>query len=99
MALQFREFYKNLTPMKRASMMAVCAVVAIAAVFMALMVSGTDYAPLFTDIPNDQTSLIMQKLQARNIPFKVDQGGKIILVPRDLLSSTQMALMAEIGNA
>ncbi len=99
LVIQFREFYKNLTPTKRISMMMATAIVFVSAAFMIFMVSGTDYVPLFTDIPGDQTSVIMQKLQARNIAFKIENGGKTILIPRELLSSTQMAMMAEIGNS
>jgi flagellar M-ring protein FliF len=80
-------------------MMMATAIVFVSAAFMIFMVSGTDYVPLFTDIPGDQTSVIMQKLQARNIAFKIENGGKTILIPRELLSSTQMAMMAEIGNS
>jgi flagellar M-ring protein FliF len=99
LVVQFREFYKNLTPTKRFSMLMASMIVTGATIFMVFMMSGTDYAPLFTNVASDQTSVVMSKLQARNIPFKIEDGGKTILIPKELLSSTQMALMAEIGNA
>ncbi|MES2854359.1 MAG: flagellar basal-body MS-ring/collar protein FliF [Bdellovibrionota bacterium] len=97
--LQFREFYKNLTPTKRMSMLFASMIVAVSGIFMAIMVSGTDFVPLFTNIPSDQTALIVDKLQQKNVPFKVQDGGKTIVIPKDLLHSTQMALMAEIGSS
>ena len=96
--VQFREFYKNLTPMKRMSMVAASAIVLISGAFMLAMVSGTDYVPLLKDVPADQTAPIVDKLQQKNIPFKVQDGGKTIVVPKELLHSTQMALMSEMGS-
>jgi len=98
LVVQFREFYKNLTPVKRFSMMIAFIIVMASALFMVVMVSGTDYTPLLTNIPSDQTSQIVEKLQSKNIPFRVAEGGKTILVPKELLHSTQMALMSEMGS-
>lgn len=65
---------------------------------MLVMVSGTDYVPLLSNVPSDQTALIVSKLQQKNVPFKVEDGGKTVTIPKDLLHSTQMALMAEMGS-
>ncbi len=96
--IQFRDFYSNLTPVKRMSMIAISAIVLITAGIMVSLMAGTDYVSLFTNIPADQTSVIVDKLQAKNIPFRVQEGGKTIVVPKELLHSTQMALMSEIGS-
>ena len=98
LVVQFREFYKNLTPVKRFSMLIASIIVMASALFMVVMVSGTDYTSLLTNIPSDQTSQIVEKLQSKNIPFRVTEGGKTILVPKELLHSTQMALMSEMGS-
>ncbi len=95
---QFKSFYSNLTPTKKTSIVAASVKLLIASFFMILMVSGSNFAPLFTNVAVDQTATIMSKLQAKNIPFKVEDGGKTILIPRELVSSTQMSLMTEIGN-
>lgn len=96
--VQFRDFYKNLTPVKRMSMIAVTLIVLATAGMMVLMMAGTDYIPVLTNVPPDQTSIVIDKLQTKNIPFRVQDGGKTITVPKDLLHSTQMALMSEIGS-
>lgn len=96
--VQFRDFYSNLTPVKRMSMIAISAIVLITAGVMVSLMAGTDYVPLFTNIPADQTSVIVDKLQSKNIPFRVQEGGKSIVIPKELLHSTQMALMSEIGS-
>lgn len=95
--VQFREFYKNLTPVKRFSMLFASMIVLASAGFMMVMVSGSDFVPLLTNVPSDQVALITQKLQEKNIPFRVD--GDSVVVPKELLHSTQMALMSEIGSS
>lgn len=96
--VQFREFYKNLTPMKRMSMTVASIIVLASIGIMLVMVSGTDYAPLLRDIPEDQTALIVEKLREKNIPFKVQDNGRVILVPKELQHSTYMVLMSEMGS-
>ncbi len=97
--IQFREFYKNLTPTKRVSMTIATLVVAFSGLFMIFMVSGKEYQPLYTNIATDQLPVIMQKLQAKNIAYKVEDGGKTILVPSSMVASTQMMIMVESGGS
>lgn len=96
--IQFREFFKNLGPTKRLSVIAVGIIVAVAAVVMTVMSSGRDYAPLFTDIPTEQVASIVAKLNEKNIPFQLGDNGKTLSVPKELLYSTQMTLMSEMGS-
>ncbi len=98
LVVQFREFYKNLTPMKRMSI-TVASVIVLASIGLVLvMVSGTDYVPLLRDIPDDQTAHIVEKLREKNIPFKVQDNGRVVLVPKELQHSTYMVLMSELGS-
>ncbi len=99
LVIQFREFYKNLTPTKRVSMTIATLVVAFSALFMIFMVTGKEYQPLYTNIATDQLPVIMQKLQAKNIAYKVEDGGKTILVPSSMVASTQMMIMVESGGS
>jgi flagellar M-ring protein FliF len=98
LVVQFREFFKNLGPTKRLSVIAVTAIAAVALVTMLFMASGKDYVPLFTNIPTDQVSMIVGKLNEKNVPFQLRDEGKTIAVPKELLHSTQMSLMSEIGS-
>ncbi len=96
--LQFREFFKNLGPTKRMSVLSVSVIAVAALTAMVFMVSGRDYAALFTNIPNEQVATIVSKLNEKNIPYQLKDGGKTITVPKDLLHTTQMVLMSEIGS-
>ncbi|MES3039361.1 MAG: flagellar basal-body MS-ring/collar protein FliF, partial [Bdellovibrionota bacterium] len=98
LVLQFRDFFKNMGPTKRLSVISVSIIAFVALALTLFMISGKDYAPLFTNIPNEQVSTIVSKLNAKGIPFQLVDGGKTITIPKDLLHSTQMALMSEIGS-
>ncbi len=79
-------------------MIAISIIVVITAGMMVALMAGTDYVPLLTNIPADQTATVVEKLQSKNIPFRVQDGGKTVVIPKELLHSTQMALMSEIGS-
>lgn len=96
---QFSEFYGALSPTKRVSLIAVLGVGLVTAIIVLNMVSGQDYLPLFTNVPPDQMSLIAEKLREKNVPFRVNDETNTVMVPNQLLHSTQMALMAEIGSS
>lgn len=98
LVVQFREFFKNLGPTKRLSVIAVTVIAAAAILTMLFMASGKDYVPLFTNIPTEQVSTIVAKLNEKNIPFQLRDGGKTVAIPKELLHSTQMTLMSEIGS-
>lgn len=99
LVVQFREFYKNLTPVKRFSMLFASMIVFASAIFMAVMVSGTDYVVLMRDLPSDQTPLVVEKLRSKNIPFRMSDDGKTVYVPKELVQSTLMSLMTEMGSS
>ncbi len=97
--LQFREFFKNLGPTKRLSVIVVSAIAVAAIIGMIMMVSGKDYVPLLTNIPQDQMPSIVAKLNEKNVPFQIKEDGKTIAIPKEILHSTQMTLMAEMGSS
>lgn len=95
---QFNDFYKSLTPMKRLSIMASGVVVVVAAAVVGMMVSSQNYVPLFTNVPSDNLSMVVENLQKKNISFRLANDGKTILIPKELLHATQMSLMTELGS-
>lgn len=95
---QFKNFYKNLTPTKRMSMIASVGIVLAAITVVSVMMSGTSYVPMMKDVSADNLPIVIEKLKSKNIPFRVDEGGKAILVPPEHVYTTQMALMSELGG-
>lgn len=99
LVIQFREFFKNLGPTKRLAVITVSLIAVGAIGIMVFMASGKDYVPLFSNIAPDQVSSIVAKLNEKNIPFTLKDSGKTIAIPKDLVHSTQMTLMSEIGSS
>lgn len=96
--VQFREYYRNLTPTKRISLTTATIIVLGTMGVMAIMATGKSYVPLLKDVAPEHVSLIIEKLKQKNIPFKLDDSGNSILVPPEHVYTTQMALMTEIGT-
>ena len=67
-------------------------------VIVSFMMTSTNYAVLFSDVPPNQLPLVVQNLQQKNIPFRLADNGARVLVPRELLHATQMAVMTELGT-
>lgn len=96
---QFQEFYKSLGPTKRMALVASILIGFLALGSVVFMASGKDYAVLLTNVPTDQVPTIIEKLNAKNIPYQLRDEGKTVTVPKDYLHATQMQLMSEVGSA
>jgi flagellar M-ring protein FliF len=96
---QFRQFYKNLTPVKRLSIMAATTIAVVGLTVIMLLMAGTNMVPLFTNVAPDQLPQVVDQLQKRGIPFRIGDNGGTILISKDLLHSTQMAIMTDLGGA
>lgn len=96
---QYREFYKSLTPMKRASVTASGVIILVALGILATMILSTNYVPLFSNVPADQLPQVVEQLQKRGVPFRIADNGSTIMISKELLHSTQMAIMTEMGGA
>jgi flagellar M-ring protein FliF len=97
--VQFKEFHKSLGPTKRLALTVSTLVIIIAIGVVGFMATGKDYGVLLTNIPAEQVPSIVAKLQAKNVPFQLKDDSKTIMVPMEFLHSTQMQLMAELGNS
>lgn len=97
-AVQFREYYKGLTPTKRLSIIGALAAGVIGIGVVTAMATGSAHVPLLTNVSTEQLPQVAEQLQKRGIPFKISDDGHTILVAKELLHSTQMAIMTEMGN-
>ncbi len=95
---QFSEFFSGLSPLKRMSIMLSSFIIMGTLVIVSFMMTSTNYAVLFSDVPPNQLPLVVQNLQQKNIPFRLADNGARVLVPRELLHATQMAVMTELGT-
>jgi flagellar M-ring protein FliF len=98
LVVQFREFLKSLTPVKRAAIIGSGVAFMVALVVVTLMLSGANHEVLFRNIPDDQIPVVVSQLKKKNIPFQLAENGTTVLVPKELLHSTQMSIMTEVGS-
>jgi flagellar M-ring protein FliF len=95
---QVRDFFGGLTPIKRMSLMASIGVGLAAITTVTLMSTGSDYAVLLPNVPNEQMATVLNILRAKNIPFRLKDESGTILVPKTYLHSSQMTIMSEVGS-
>jgi len=96
---QFRQFYKNLTPVKRLSIVAATVIGAIGFTVIVAMMAGTNDVVLFENISPDQLPQVVDQLHKRGVPFKIADNGTRIMIAKDLQHATQMAIMTEMGSS
>lgn len=99
LVIQFREFFKSMTPVKRASIIASGFAVLVTLFIMVTMMSKTEYGPFVNNVPPDRLPLIVETLRKKGVPFQLRNDGSTIAIPKDLIPATQMSLMAELGTA
>jgi flagellar M-ring protein FliF len=71
---------------------AVLALVMIAVWYAFLRVT---YLPLFGDLRPADASTIVSVLEKKKIPYKLADGGAVILVPEDMVDSTRLDVMSD----
>ena len=94
---QIQDFFGGLTPIKRIALMTSLGVGLAAMATILMMSSGSDYAPLLSNVPPEQISTLLNTLRAKNIPHRIEDNSGTILVPKAYLHSTQMTIMSEVG--
>ncbi|HMN69415.1 MAG TPA: flagellar basal-body MS-ring/collar protein FliF, partial [Bdellovibrionales bacterium] len=99
LVVQFRHFYKNLTPVKRLSIVAASVILVVGLAAIGMMLTGGNHVPLFSNVAPDQLPQIVDQLHKRGVPFRIADNGSTILIAKELLHSTQMAIMTDLGGA
>lgn len=96
---QFNSFLKAMPPLKRNVLVLSILAGIIGFMVVIAVVTKKDFVPLFTNVATDQMPVVLANLQAKNVPFKMSDDGRSILVPRELLPATQMVIMEEMGSS
>jgi flagellar M-ring protein FliF len=95
---QIQDFFGGLTPVKRMSLMASVGVGLAAFATIIMMTTGSDYAILLPNVPDDQVPTVLSILRAKNVPFRIKDETGTILVPKSFLHSSMMTIMSEVGS-
>lgn len=81
----FIEFYRSLDGRRRVSLFGISAVIIIAVVFLIAWAAKTQYKLLYTDLTNQDSLTIRQMLDQGGIAYRIDDDGKSIYVPEDMV--------------
>ncbi|HTY58922.1 MAG TPA: flagellar basal-body MS-ring/collar protein FliF [Bacteroidota bacterium] len=66
-----------------------------AIIAMVTMVNQPTYATLFNGLNADDASKIVTKLKEKSVPYRLDDSGKSILVPKDQVYELRLALAGD----
>lgn len=79
----------------------IAAIVALVAICSALIGAGwffflqTPYQPLFTGLKPVDAATIVAELDRKKVPYRLSEGGAVILVPQDRVDATRLSIMTE----
>lgn len=89
-------FFKSLTPGKRAALLGLTAIIPIVLIAIFMWAGKATYQPLMTNLSPEDSARIIRVLRDKTIPFKVEQGGKIVAIPQERIHDLRLEL-ATIG--
>jgi flagellar M-ring protein FliF len=87
--------WKALKPGQRLAFLAGLVTVTVVVAFTMARLNTQDWAVLYANVDDKTASEVMAKLDANGVPHKLDGNGTRILVPRDQLATTRLALAGE----
>ncbi len=91
----FIEFCKTIGTARLAAMGAVAVGLIGFFVFLMLRISQPHMTTLFSELPIDDSSAVISKLESLNVPFELRNEGATILVPKDRVLRLRMSLAEE----
>ena len=92
---QFRAFFDSLSLARRIILFAVVAVVLAGMASLILVANRETWAPLYSNISNEDAAIVKEKLDKSQIPTLVGPGGRSILVPSNRADEARIALARE----
>ena len=81
----FIEFYRSLDARRRVSLFGITVTIVLAVVFLIAWASKTQYKLLYTELNNQDSLTIRQMLDQGGIAYRIDDDGKSIYVPEDMV--------------
>ncbi|WP_121253532.1 flagellar basal-body MS-ring/collar protein FliF [Nocardioides ferulae] len=57
--------------------------------------TAPSYAPLFSNLSSKDASAVVNELEAQGVQYELSNGGATVMVPRDMLYDTRIALSGE----
>lgn len=95
LAQQLRQLWNGMSLARRAAMLGVLALAMAVVLGVGYWASQPDYRVLFTGLSPEDAGAITGKLQAQNVPYRLEGGGSTLLVPAEQLSPMRVLLAAD----
>lgn len=92
---QFKTIYSGLNAAKKVTLFSI--VGAVIAGFITIMVFSNrpDYQVLFSGLTAEDSGVIITQLKSKKIPYSISSNGGAILVPKEIVYETRMALASQ----
>ena len=81
---------KDMSPSKLASMAAIIVFLLSFFIYVAVQMSGSEYAVLYTDLDLEDAKQIVSKLEGANIKYKLTKNGTEIMVPAEVVNKMRI---------
>lgn len=92
---QFRAAFNAMPVSKKISMSLVLGLVVAGFALMFLWANQIDYQVLYSNLSQEDVASIVSKLREQRIPYKLEGGGSLILVPAAKVYETRLALVSD----
>jgi len=92
---QVSSIWKKLKPTQRLTIVAVMAAFLISLLFLTNWVKQPEYGILYSNLNSEDAGSVISKLRERKIPYRLEQGGKAVLVPSSQIYETRVDLAME----
>jgi flagellar M-ring protein FliF len=86
---------RNLGPLRLASLGAIAFALIAFFVFVVARMTSPGYGLLYSGLESSDSSAIVQRLEADNVPFQLKADGAEILVPQDQVTRLRLALASD----
>ena len=88
------ERWQAFTPAQKVAAAAAAAGLIFAVIYIPLLATSLNYAPLFTGLQPEEAGAIIKKLQDAKIPYRLANEGTTVEVPKDRVYETRIQLAA-----
>lgn len=90
-----RTTFMAFTPGQRVISIVGVSALVLAAFLVFRWVSTPNYAPLYSNLASEDASAIVEELEAQGTPYELANGGSTVMVPRDDVYATRIALSGQ----